>query len=215
LGRPEQSLEERRDVRERILHAAGQIIAAEGYAALSMRKLAQRVGYSPAAIYLHFRNREEIGRAVGQSGYRQLMEAMTAAASGVAGPAARLRVLLQSYVRFGLEHPETYRLILMSDAAYLKAVFAEKSDDDPAELAFELLVTTIAELRANGYSAGSHSVLELAESCWVMVHGIVSLRLTCDGYPITSADQICSIYIETLLRGLAAPLSDEDQPLKG
>jgi AcrR family transcriptional regulator len=61
-GTTERRERERAEQRQRILDAALHIITQEGFTAMTMRKLAERIEYSPAAIYLHFQSREEIAR---------------------------------------------------------------------------------------------------------------------------------------------------------
>ena len=82
----------RQSVRDEILAVSREIITKEGFAALTMRKLAERIGYSPAALYLHFRSRDEIAQAVGRSGYADFFLALSAAvADGNGSPAERAR----------------------------------------------------------------------------------------------------------------------------
>ncbi len=121
MGTKERRQREKKDQRQKILDAALEIINQEGFAALSMRKLADRIEYSPASIYLHFDSREHIARELSAAGYAQLLDRLTAAASNP-NPIERLTAVNQSYVAFGLEHPETYRLIFMGDSGYMTAV---------------------------------------------------------------------------------------------
>jgi len=63
----------RQALRKRILDGAQRIVTRDGYAALSMRKIADAIGYSPASLYLYFENRDEIARALGHEGHEQLL----------------------------------------------------------------------------------------------------------------------------------------------
>lgn len=92
----------------------------EGFAALSMRKIADAIEYSPATLYLHFASRDEIAQALCAEGYAQLLETFVPLA-GIADPAERLKALGRAYVAFGVAHPETYRLIFMEDPSYTGA----------------------------------------------------------------------------------------------
>jgi len=202
----------RQSIREEILAASRDIITREGFPALTMRKLAERIGYSPAALYLHFRNRDEIAHAVSRTGYADLLAALSAATQKDSGkPADRARALAKAYVRFGLENPQTYALIFMEDPAYLAAVFAEPAKDDPATAAYNLLTEVAGDLLAAGMrppkiGRPAHAVtaVELAESLWASLHGIVSLKLTCPAFPTAPAELLTEIHVETMLRGLSA-----------
>ena len=203
----------RQSLREEILAAAREIITREGFAALTMRKLAERIGYSPAALYMHFRSREEIAREVSREGYADLLVALTRATEPHRDdPAARLRALAHAYVRFGLENPQTYALIFMEDPAYLAAVFAVQSGDDPATRSYQLLVEVAGDLisaghrppktRQPGKPARAVTPAELAEGFWAAVHGVVSLKLTCPAFPTAPAEVLTGTLVETLLLGL-------------
>ena|GEM_PF-417524 len=123
MGIAERKNRQRQALRERILDAARHIVMREGFAALSMRKIADAIEYSPATLYLHFASRDEIARALCEEGYAQLLETFEPFAR-VADPAERLKAIGRAYVAFGVEHPQTYRLIFMEDPSYTGAALA-------------------------------------------------------------------------------------------
>ncbi|PRX31616.1 TetR family transcriptional regulator [Paraburkholderia sp. BL18I3N2] len=120
MGIAERKNRQKQALRERILDAARRIVMREGFAALSMRKIADAIEYSPATLYLHFASRDEIAQALCAEGYAQLLETFVPLA-GIADPAERLKALGRAYVAFGVTHPETYRLIFMEDPSYTGA----------------------------------------------------------------------------------------------
>lgn len=120
MGIAERKSRQKQALRERILDAARRIVMREGFAALSMRKIADAIEYSPATLYLHFASRDEIAHALCAEGYAQLLETFVPLA-GIVDPAERLRALGRAYVAFGVAHPETYRLIFMEDQSYMGA----------------------------------------------------------------------------------------------
>jgi AcrR family transcriptional regulator len=201
----------RETVRREILAASRQIVTEEGFSALTMRKLAERIGYSPAAIYLHFRNRDQIAHEVSREGYSDLLAALTAAvAASTTNPASRLRALCEAYLRFGLENPQTYSLIFMEDPAYLAAVLAHPSADDPGARAYALLVEVAGALIVAGRRlpkvgkpARAATAVEFAETIWAALHGIVSLKLTCPAFPTSPAEVLRPLLVESLLGDLA------------
>ncbi|MFL9907029.1 TetR/AcrR family transcriptional regulator [Paraburkholderia sp. RL17-337-BIB-A] len=120
MGIVERKSRQKQALRERILDAARRIVMREGFAALSMRKIADAIEYSPATLYLHFASRDEIAQALCAEGYAQLLETFVPLAQ-ITDPAERLRALGRAYVAFGVAHPETYRLIFMEDPSYTGA----------------------------------------------------------------------------------------------
>jgi AcrR family transcriptional regulator len=123
MGIAERKNRQKQALRERILDAARRIVMREGFAALSMRKIADAIEYSPATLYLHFASRDEIAHALCAEGYAQLLETFVPLA-GIVDPAERLKALGRAYVAFGVTHRETYRLIFMEDQSYMGAALA-------------------------------------------------------------------------------------------
>ncbi|RKT27431.1 TetR family transcriptional regulator [Paraburkholderia sp. RAU2J] len=123
MGIAERKSRQKQALRERILDAARRIVMREGFAALSMRKIADAIEYSPATLYLHFASRDEIAHALCAEGYAQLLETFVPLA-GIVDPAERLKALGRAYVAFGITHGETYRLIFMEDQSYMGAALA-------------------------------------------------------------------------------------------
>src|SRR5471032_1161736 len=111
-------------LRSHILDAARVIVVRQGFDALSMRKLAEVIGYSPASLYLHFASRDAIAHALSVEGHAMLLAELHACDS-VADTGARVKAMAHAYVAFGLTHPEVYRLIFMQNAAYADAAFGD------------------------------------------------------------------------------------------
>jgi AcrR family transcriptional regulator len=164
-----------------------------------MRKIAEAIEYAPGTIYLYFENRDAIAAELTQRGFEELLRAFAPAAQ-IADPAERLRRTGELYVKFGLEHPETYRLIFME--RYTTAVFNAKQDSGAGNQALQFLMDAFDQLRAQGRLATDATSAQLADTFWSAVHGIVSLKLTCDGYPETPTDDLLAVMQSLLLRGL-------------
>jgi AcrR family transcriptional regulator len=194
---------EKAEFREEVLAAARRIVVEEGFAALTMRKIAEAIEYAPGTIYLYFDSRDAIAFELCRAGFEELLSALAPARS-IADPAERLHELGRRYVRFGLENPETYRLIFMDHPKYVEVAFQEHSEeaDAPGKQALELLVSIFAELRKRKQLATNADPAALAEMMWVAVHGIVSLKLNdVDRFPQTPADELYELIANTLIRG--------------
>jgi AcrR family transcriptional regulator len=200
MGISERKERQRAELRERIVSAARELVVREGFGALSMRKLAEAIEYAPATLYLHFESREDIARELCVRGFQQLLEFLEPAAR-VEEPLERLAAVARDYVRFGLEQPETYRLIFMEDPKLTQALFTEGQEDAGAR-AFGLLVGPLEELKAAGRLAADADSQQLAEVLWAGVHGIVSLKLTCSGFQGTAADVLARTLVTTFFHGL-------------
>lgn len=215
MGIAERKNRQKQALRERILDAARRIVVREGFAALSMRKIADAIEYSPATLYLHFASRDEIARALCAEGYAQLLETFVPLAR-IADPGERLKGLGRAYVAFGVAHPETYRLIFMEDPSYTGAALggtagAAKArtsaageaggtaDDDPDAAALHLMIAALEELKAAGRLSPSTDLLVWAEAFWATLHGIVALNLTCPVFPTAPLDTVVSLALDAWL----------------
>ncbi|MPW18365.1 TetR family transcriptional regulator [Paraburkholderia sp. CNPSo 3157] len=192
MGIAERKTRQKLELRERILDAARRIVMREGFAALSMRKIAEAIEYSPATLYLHFESRDAIARALCAEGYAQLLATFEPLIP-IADPAERLRAIGRAYVAFGVANPQTYRLIFMEDPSYTGAALvgdAGASDDDAGDAAFRLMVESIDALKAQGRLPGSPDSQVCAEALWATMHGIVALHLTCPVFPRAPLDAV-------------------------
>jgi AcrR family transcriptional regulator len=143
MGIAERKSRQKHALRERILDAARRIVMSEGFAALSMRKIADAIEYSPATLYLHFASRDEIAHALCEEGFAQLLKSFEPLVA-IADPAERLKAFGRAYVAFGVAHPQTYRLIFMEDPSYTGAAFGGKAKGAPGLEAAEATESTEA-----------------------------------------------------------------------
>ncbi|WP_454915260.1 TetR/AcrR family transcriptional regulator [Xanthobacter sediminis] len=188
------------DARARILEAARRIVLDEGFAALTMRRIAGAVGYSPAALYLHFESREAIARELGGAGMHSLHArlARAAEAAGAADPAARLAALGAAYVAFAREEPETYRLIFMEPGFAASALGGK---DETGAAAFALMAGAFVALAAAGRLRDGADPAGLATCFWVLLHGIASLKMTCAAFLAPSEEELLATALDSLLYG--------------
>src|SRR5690349_23151764 len=100
MGTKERHERDRQRIQESILDAARELFIAEGYQNVSIRKIADRIEYSPAAIYSYFPAKDDIFFALAAEGFRVLADGVSAAVAGVEDPLERLRGGLWAFYRF-------------------------------------------------------------------------------------------------------------------
>ena len=102
---------------DEILDAAEALLVTTGDEdSVSIRAIAQAVGVTPPSIYLHFPDKETLLFAVCARQFDRFDEVMAAAAVPATDPVDELRRRGEAYVRFGLEHPEAYRIMFMGQS---------------------------------------------------------------------------------------------------
>jgi AcrR family transcriptional regulator len=114
MGIKERQDRERQAVREAILDAARDLFVTEGYRHVSIRKIAERIEYSPAAIYSYFPGKDDIFFALAQEGFRRLDEQVrrNARPPGTA-PIDRLRQCWWSFYEFSKQQPQYFELMFV------------------------------------------------------------------------------------------------------
>ena len=108
MGVRERRARQKSLLKQEILDAARDILVREGYDGLSMRKVAQKIDYSPTAIYLHFKDRDDLVFSVSEQTFAGLVRELEDVAAKHPDPLVALRKGLRRYIDFGLAHPEHY-----------------------------------------------------------------------------------------------------------
>lgn len=176
MGPRERREREREEIRTRILDAARELFASEGVESVTMRRIADRIEYSPTAIYFHFRDKESLLAELCDYDFRNFAHAFTVIAQ-IPDPVERLRAAGKSYVEFGLNHPSHYRLMFMTPKPPNdKADLSVKGQ--PEEDAYAFLKAIVGELQAGGHLRDDLEDVDLvAQTIWSMIHGVVSLEI--------------------------------------
>src|SRR5881296_1899668 len=129
--------QEKQELRQAILTAAGTLFLEQGYERFSLRKVAERIGYSPTTIYLYFRDKDDLLFTVVDEGFVRFGQQLAAAAESQEDPWERLIALGRAYVAFGLEHPVYYQLMFMQRADFLMQ--KPRGESQPRIASFRML----------------------------------------------------------------------------
>lgn len=179
------------DVRRALIDAAAQILADEGPAALSVRRVAQEVGASTMVVYTHLGDKDGMIDAVLEHAFSGFAAALGAVAHR--DPWAHLRALGHAYRGFAKAHPAAYRLMFgrTSPSATIPPSGAR---------AFEALTSAIARIMA-ALDRPARSIEPAAMSVWAATHGIVSLELA-GGCPPADVDALFEHVLDFIEAGL-------------
>ena len=157
-----------------IVEAARNIVAEDGYPALSMRSVADRVGLTATAIYHYFDGKDALVTRVVQSGYHRFGEYLSQAADQhPVGSLERLLALGDAYVRFALENQEYFRVL------YNIQTRPRELEELPEGGGCDLLRGCVAEaMEAGNLREGDPDVI--AHFLWTSAHGLVTLAMACN-----------------------------------
>jgi len=112
MGTRERQERERRAVARAILDAARELFVVEGYQHVSMRRIAERIEYSPAAIYRYFSSKDDICLALAEEGFRLLAD-MTLPRAETDDPLEAVREAFWGHYEFSKAHPEYFALMFL------------------------------------------------------------------------------------------------------
>lgn len=165
---------EKLELRQAILAAAGELILEKGYEAFSLRRVAERIGYSATTIYLYFENKDALVAAVIEEGFARFLRALEAV--DTEDPAARLSDLGRAYVRFARANPVYYRLMFMHRPDLI--ALAQRGENAGTFTAsFEVLHRAVQRaIDAGAIRAGDARGYSFV--LWALVHGVASLTIT-------------------------------------
>src|SRR5262245_26960070 len=199
MGTKERRARALQDTRDRILDAAREMFVKDGVEAVTMRAIAERIEYTPTAIYHHFRDKNTLLRELAQHDLSALVQAFERIGK-IEDPVERLRRIGMAYIRFGLENPNHYRFLFMSPS------LGNVQERKPEEGAYAFLRKTVAEAIAGGLLRPElKDVDKVSVVCWSAVHGIVSLTIVFQKdawirWP--SAVEAGKVSVDALVRGL-------------
>lgn len=172
------SEQERQETRTRILDAARILFVERGVEATTMREVATRVGCSATAIYLYFRDKQDLFRALCATDFLALAAEMREVEQ-IADPLERLQRLGVAYARFALTHPNHYRLMFMTRWPRVEKCELGIEQGNPEQDAYALLRDQVAAAHDAGCFRPELDDPELiAQTLWAGVHGVCALEIT-------------------------------------
>jgi AcrR family transcriptional regulator len=194
---------ERVETRGRILEAARRMFVQKGYEGTTMRAIAAKIGYTPTAIYHHFKDKDALVAELAGLDFRALAQALQQTGT-VGDPLERLEKVGAAYVEFGLTHPMQYQFLFMTRRP--RGGASASMPRDPSEDAYGFLRQTCAAVISTGRLRPEFSDPdELAQICWGTVHGLVALQVAKGDDPLIpwrDVRQTATQSRAVLLRGL-------------
>jgi AcrR family transcriptional regulator len=188
-------------LRNQILDAAEKLLVDLGSdEAVSVRAIAEAVGVTPPSIYRHFADKDELVYEICERRFADFNKAMESA--DIPGdPVAAIRAMGIAYLRFALDHPEHYRVLMMT----ARERDIKKKEDSQGKLAFDHLVEATQRCIDAGLCRNDDAV-RMAVALWSGVHGLCSLLITARAFPWPAPpEQLAEALLDVQLNGLLKP----------
>lgn len=185
--------------RGEILAAAEKIFVEHGYEGATIRKIADEVGLSSTALYMHFADKGEILQEICRDAFEDLTKATRALATLEAPPEVRLRRMIEAYVAFGFSHPNAYRLIYLTRPAEAREGAQTMAQELGGGL-FRNFEAVAAEAVGSGAMRGDASTV--SQAIWACAHGVVSLMITKPYFPWADRQALVDTTLDAVFAGL-------------
>jgi AcrR family transcriptional regulator len=156
-------------MRRTILREATRIVAEEGAAALSARRLANAAGASTKVIYSHFKGMPGVVDTLYAEGFANLA-AKLEQARALAKPRHRVRAVANAYRTFAAQHPDLFDLMY---GARIATLLPTREARMPARPSLDVLVSIFTATGAKPAAAEDR-----ARALWIAIHGVVVLERT-------------------------------------
>jgi AcrR family transcriptional regulator len=199
MGSKERIQRVKEETKANILDAALEIVNEDGWQALSMRKIADKIEYTAPIIYEYFTNKEGILLELTRQGNVLLLQEFKKAKALHTSPAKQLEEMWIAYWNFAFEHQQLYKLMFGVDTncCEMKTMLPESA------AARKLIQDTIAELMtANPPS--EEVICRKYYTFWSIIHGLISINMVQKG----TNDQMNQLILKDALKGIIRFIND-------
>ena len=203
---------ERRRIRVRgaILEAAERVFAIEGAEGLSIRRIADEIDYSPAAIYKYFGSKEELLNELKEAFFGRILDSVHTIVDRSEAFPMRARKCVAGYVRTALEKPHHYVAAFAGVAPEMPTCGEDMdfSETNRAR-AFGILTGMVEEGLETGHFRADLPRDETAKSIWASMHGLAMMITHFNTFPTMatmpsemSQDAFIEFHADLVIRSL-------------
>jgi len=199
--------ERRTERRQQIVDTASQLFSEHGYENVTLRAIAEKLGYSHAALYRYFPDKASLLAEICRNTFDHLAVELDAQQDRAEGPEAQLLAVSLGFVRFGIAHPHHSQVVFSGSGNSLSFGANAHMDAIGRSLFERLIQTFVACSAAVGLSAKSR-MLD-ANTWWISLFGTTHvLTSSCAVISPPSIDEVVIRHIHAMWQGfqiLSAP----------
>lgn len=199
MGSKERIQRIKEETRANILEASLEIVKEDGWQALSMRKIADKIEYTAPIIYEYFANKEGILLELTRKGNGILLEELKDAKARFENPEKQLEAMWIAYWDFAFKHTQLYQLMFGVDMSCCDMI---KSLPE-AEAARKIIWENIIEIMEND-QPDEDNVCRKYYTFWSIIHGLISINLTRKG----TNDEMNQHILKDAIHGIIKTIND-------
>jgi len=203
MGTKQRREREKEALRQDILDAARELFVKEGYENVSMRRVAEKIEYSPTTIYLYFEDKASLLYAICEETFAKLAKRQEAIARDSDEPIETLRQVCRAYVDFGLKYPNHYKLTFINHPQHPEDEKRHLREESMGMKAYGNLRSGVeACIKAKKFR--ETNIEAVTQLIWAGGHGVTSLLISMPDFPWVKKNELIDLMIDTLLEGLKA-----------
>jgi AcrR family transcriptional regulator len=199
MGVIEKRAKHKEEFRREILDAARELFINDGYEKFSMRKLAQKIDYSPTTIYLYFKNKDDLLFAICEDFFSNFFAELNHIRSVSQDPIETLHQAFLYLIEFGLKNPNQYKVIFFTKSVYgtIDELIKKESMARNTYLVFKKMVRDC--IKAGRLRELDEDVI--APALATASHGLVTMILYRPDFLNKRSAVIARSLVDALLRG--------------
>lgn len=173
MGITERKEREKEEMRKKIIDVAFDMFLEDGYEGTSLREIAKRIEYSPATIYLYYRDKDALFFDIQKKCFLKLVSFYNdAGVPAIKNPFERLRAMGTSYLKFNMKNPQCFNLMFLHNSPMNEFKKTDRMDKHGNAVGF--LKDTVLECLEKKMIKGTNE-LDLRMEIWGITHGLCTL----------------------------------------
>lgn len=196
----EKRAKHKEEFRREILDSARELFINDGYEQFSMRKLAEKIGYSPTTIYLYFKSKDDLLYAISEEFFEGFFNKFNHFRSVSQSPLETLRQACLYLIEFGLKNPNQYKLVFLSkhNVYGTREEFIEK--ESMARSTYVVFKDMVQDcIRTGLFRESDEKVISPALA--IIANGLVMRNLHRPNCAEENIDVIARTLVDAVLRG--------------
>jgi AcrR family transcriptional regulator len=195
-GRPKLTDRQIAEMRARIAEHAHRLFQGEGYASISMRRLAREVGCTPMTLYKYYENKTDILRDIWAHVFNELFDEIDRVAARKRNPVSKLNAIAQTYVAYWLTHTDHYRMVFMTEGISQPEVGIFVGNE---EILVRYSVFAAALAAASSGRLNQEALKVKVDLLVCALNGTAHNLITISAYPWAAPDKIVDAAVASIL----------------
>jgi len=206
VGVKEKRARHTEEFRREILDAARDLFISDGYERFTMRKLAQKIGYSPTTIYIYFKGKDDLLLAVCEDVAEHFFANLNRIRNLDIDPLDALRQAMLYFLEFGFNNPNQYKVFFFTG----RDIYGDQEEFMQRESMARKSYLTFRETVQNCIDSGEFREMDaevLTQVLSVAAHGLIVMTNYRRNFPWAERSVLANTLIDGLLNGFRKQVS--------